>query len=439
MKKKLALILALVLAFGIVITINALAQTITPGAPSELTATVHVGSITLVWKINSDSETSFEIERREGDGAWEPLASVAAGVMVYRDDTVVSGHTYIYRVRASNASAFPIAYSGYSNEASGTIATLAAPSGLTATAGPGRIVLSWTDNSDNEECFWISKRWPAGYGSPEHGMFYDSIDYRVSANTTTYADYDVEPGTEYTYKVRAYIGGPAETGIPDLSSAWSDEVTASVPEAVSASIEYFTEVGEYTPGYFADVNPSAWYGGVVGQVFSYGLMRGSGASAFNPLGNISLAEAITIATRVHCIYTNGVDDFPPVAQGEPWYKSNLEYAIGNGMITAADFASGSSTPVYSRAATRAEMAYVFSRALPESEFPQINTVNALPDVSNTTAYSPAILMLYRAGVLAGGDAVGTFTPYRNISRAEAAAIIIRVILPGERSAGRAFG
>ena len=317
--------------------------------------------------------------------------------------------------------------------------TPGAPSELTATAGPGRIVLSWTDNSDNEEGFWISKSWPAGYGSPEHGMFSDSTVISVGANTTTYADYDVVPGTEYTYKVQAYIGGPAETGLPDITSAWSNEVTATVTEAASATLENFAEVEEYAPGYFADVNPTAWYGGVVVQAFRYGLMRGSGANAFNPLGDISLAEAITIATRVHCIYTNGVDDFPPVAQGEPWYKSNLDYAIANGMITATNFASGSSAPVYTRAATRAEMAYIFSRALPESEFPPINTVNSLPDVSNTTAHSPAILMLYGAGVLAGGDAAGTFYPYRNISRAEAAAIIIRVILPAERTAGRTFG
>jgi len=77
------------------------------------------------------------------------------------------------------------------------------------------------------------------------------------------------------------------------------------------------------------------------------------------------------------------------------------------------------------------MAYIFSRSLPESEFAQINNITSIPDVNQSTRYNDAIFLLYRAGVLTG-NAQGTFRPNDNINRAEAAAIISRVILPDTR-------
>jgi len=47
-------------------------------------------------------------------------------------------------------------------------------------------------------------------------------------------------------------------------------------------------------------------------------------------------------------------------------------------------------------------------------------------------------MLYKAGVLAGNDSIGTFNPGSNITRAEASAIVSRVILPLTRLNGRIY-
>jgi len=66
-------------------------------------------------------------------------------------------------------------------------------------------------------------------------------------------------------------------------------------------------------------------------------------------------------------------------------------------------------------------------------------VNSLPDVNNATPYAQSIIMLYEAGVIGGSDTAGTFNPGNYITRAEAAAIISRVILPSERFSGRTYG
>jgi hypothetical protein len=157
-------------------------------------------------------------------------------------------------------------------------------------------------------------------------------------------------------------------------------------------------------------------------------MQGSGG-VFGPTGNITLAEAVTIAARVHSIYNGGGGAF---VQGNPWYQVYVDHAIANGIIAANAFLD------YGKAATRAEMAGIFARSLPGGEFAAQNTVTALPDVNSGASYGEAIFTLYKAGVLAGSDEKGTFNPGASITRAEAAAIISRVILPATRFSGKTF-
>lgn len=57
---------------------------------------------------------------------------------------------------------------------------------------------------------------------------------------------------------------------------------------------------------------------------------------------------------------------------------------------------------------------------------KINTISSIPDVARQDQYGDEIYRLYEAGVLGGNDELGTFAPDRNIIRAEAASIIIRL-------------
>jgi uncharacterized repeat protein (TIGR02543 family) len=212
--------------------------------------------------------------------------------------------------------------------------------------------------------------------------------------------------------------------------------TLTVTAAGSSGMPNFIKSKTYKPGQFTDVNEDLWYGfnqqKVIARAYEYGLMEGNSATAFNPAGNITLAEAVTVAARVHSIYNAGVAF---TSASSPWYQGYVDYAINKGILTAAEAGAIN----WNKAATRAEMAYIFSRALPEAEFASQNTVNSLPDANSSTPYYSAILVLYKAGVLAGSDAKGTFNPGNNITRAEAAAIISRVILPDTRFGGKIYG
>ena len=78
------------------------------------------------------------------------------------------------------------------------------------------------------------------------------------------------------------------------------------------------------------------------------------------------------------------------------------------------------------AVTRAEFVHIFHAAT--DDLCDMNTVtdNAIPDVKTGDAFAAEIYDFYRAGVLTGSDANGTFHPTDSIKRSEVAAILIRM-------------
>ena len=212
-------------------------------------------------------------------------------------------------------------------------------------------------------------------------------------------------------------------------------VTVGDATASSGSMSNFAWTRPYTTGMFTDVNENEWYGAngraFIKNAYEYGMVNGYTDGTFQPDANIKLSEVIVLAAKVRHIYNggNGVLSMDLI----PWYKNYVDYAIANGIITATTFSN------YDALATRAQMAYIFSRCLPASEFPAQNTVGSLPDVSASTQYRDEIFMLYRAGVIAGNDAQGTFAPNTPITRAMVAGIISHIIIPSTRASGNVYG
>lgn len=196
-------------------------------------------------------------------------------------------------------------------------------------------------------------------------------------------------------------------------------VTAS---AAANTLKNFEKTETYA-NQFTDVAQSYWAATAIRTCYEYGLMQGYDGDSFVPKGNLTVAQAIVMADRVHEIYTTGEST---LANGAPWYQPYVDYAMENGIIQAGDFTN------YNAQVTRAQMAYIFCNALPGNALPAINFIQSVPDVSSSDPYQKDILTLYQAGVLTGSDIYGTFKPNDNIIRAEAAAIIARVAIPAQR-------
>ena len=79
-------------------------------------------------------------------------------------------------------------------------------------------------------------------------------------------------------------------------------------------------------------------------------------------------------------------------------------------------------------ATRAQYAEIFANSLPGKGLEARNNVadNAIPDVPMSQTYADSVYKLYRAGILTGGDVLGTFSPKTYITRAECATIVARM-------------
>ena len=64
---------------------------------------------------------------------------------------------------------------------------------------------------------------------------------------------------------------------------------------------------------------------------------------------------------------------------------------------------------------------------------EIHAIDTVPDIGELwDDEQAAILALYRAGILNGVDAAGSFAPEKTLTRAEAAAMVARVLDPALR-------
>lgn len=192
--------------------------------------------------------------------------------------------------------------------------------------------------------------------------------------------------------------------------------------AAAAGMENFKTSRLYTG--FTDVPQEAWYHSSVKAAYEYGLVKGATETTYQPNGALTVAEAIVLADRIHMLYETGKDT---LQNGTPWYQTYVDYALAEELITGSTFDS------YTRPITRGEMADLFSRALPTTEYTVINSIpeNCPEDIVGH-AFEENIRVLYRAGILTGNDVFGTFTPDQGIIRSEAAAIVSRIVDPSLR-------
>ncbi len=201
----------------------------------------------------------------------------------------------------------------------------------------------------------------------------------------------------------------------------AENTSASVSVITGAKLALFGSVNVSTGSAptFTDVTEDKWFYTYVCYAVQKGLVNGRSATIYAPDANLSIAEAIKLAACMNQLYTDGkvsLTNDPTL-----WYKSYLDYAVNNGIVTKT---YGN----YDAAITRSEFVAIFYAALPSSEYMQKNTVmdNSIPDVKLTADNAAQIYSFYRAGILIGSDSKGTFYPANNIKRSEVSTIVTRM-------------
>lgn len=79
----------------------ACSNTSMPAAPpSNVAVAVEANVVTITWQDNSNGETGFAIDRKQGDADFVELVVLQPNATSYTDTTALPGESYVYRVRA---------------------------------------------------------------------------------------------------------------------------------------------------------------------------------------------------------------------------------------------------------------------------------------------------------------------------------------------------
>ena len=183
---------------------------------------------------------------------------------------------------------------------------------------------------------------------------------------------------------------------------------------------------------FSDIKSSDWYFDAVKEAVDNKLINGVTPTEFRPNETLTVAQAVKLASAYHEMNYTG--DVTLENGSGNWYSSYVDYAVENGIIDSK-YAS-KSTAEMNKPIDRSEFVSIFVKAMDDASLTGYNTVadNAIPDVKADDANADAIYKFYRAGILTGSDAKGTFNPHSSIKRSEVATILSRMYNENVRQA-----
>ena len=174
---------------------------------------------------------------------------------------------------------------------------------------------------------------------------------------------------------------------------------------------------------FTDVSKKSWYFKYVWYVVDHDIMNGRTAESFEPGGNMSRAEFVTLLFRLdgaEPVYTN---DFKDVKSGS-WYAPYVGWGVSVGLV------NGITKDTFEPNAkiTREQVATLLSRyielrdiSIPSDE----SAPESFTDASKISSWAKSHVQSLRQTGLFVGDNAGNFNPKKNMTRAEAAALISR--------------
>ncbi|WP_295581164.1 S-layer homology domain-containing protein [uncultured Oscillibacter sp.] len=191
-------------------------------------------------------------------------------------------------------------------------------------------------------------------------------------------------------------------------------------------------------GQFSDLTTASAFYDNVAALYEYGLSVGKPDGTFGLQDPMTVGQVLIFAGRIRSLYRTGDPERGAAAFSEEDGAPALPYLR---YLQAEGVLGAELEDSLSALATRAEVAHVLARTLPEEALPLVNDGQVtegyasrrfITDVTEYTPYQPDILFLYRCGVSAGVDAAGTFQPDALITRGAAAAMLTRLVDPALR-------
>ncbi|MBO5302772.1 MAG: N-acetylmuramoyl-L-alanine amidase [Lachnospiraceae bacterium] len=151
-------------------------------------------TLSISWKAVKNV-SGFILQRTDTPGGkYKKIATINDGTATsYEDTKIKAGVTYYYRIQSFNTNNDLKGYSGYSEAVSGKTLAKTSITQLYAKSAT-KMVVKWTKTADADG-YVI-------YRSTEKNGTYTKVKTIKSANTTSYTDKELTPGTKYFYKIR---------------------------------------------------------------------------------------------------------------------------------------------------------------------------------------------------------------------------------------------
>lgn len=183
---------------------------------------------------------------------------------------------------------------------------------------------------------------------------------------------------------------------------------------------------------FSDVPQSHWAYSVIDEASDDGIMNGKAAGVFAPNATLTRAEYATMLYNLapesdvmKLVHGSTADNGLYDVDGNAWYADTVSWAVARGVFKNID---GSFSP--NRTITREEMAvatYEFLHKYCDGKFVLDSIYKEFTDDAafSSSANRDKVYILVNNGIIAG-KSDGSFDPQGSLTRAEAAAMAVRV-------------
>ncbi len=178
--------------------------------------------------------------------------------------------------------------------------------------------------------------------------------------------------------------------------------------------------------YFKDLEDFGWANESIAYLYEKDILKGTGEGVFDPRGNITRAQFMALIFR--SVNLNGESNdftFKDVNKDD-WYYDSVLSAYSNGILLGYE----DRTFRPNNSITRQDMAVILYRIFKEKGIKIVNSnqINRFIDSNLISNYAmDAINTVYDMGIIKGFDD-GRYSPDTNLTRAEAAVIIYRLLM-----------
>ena len=176
---------------------------------------------------------------------------------------------------------------------------------------------------------------------------------------------------------------------------------------------------------FTDVPDDAWYSQAVDYAVSHGMFSGTGAGTFSPSTPMTRGMIVVVLSNVAKADVSSAKDasFSDV-QPSDWYADAIDWAYEQGYVSG----TGANTFSPNSVVTRAQIAVILSNYLHSinADLEEDGTSAAFNDIAAIPSWALEGVKYMQAIGLMAGDSAGNFNPNKELTRAEAATVFMRM-------------